>query len=161
MTKTRRKAKAKRTVNRARRGVAREAASVEKNIRAGSKTAGARIRVAWSDAVAALTRAQANVEGEIRKLLRRNKISTRDAASMLKDVRALAERERKKAARELRAGAAKLQTRVQKERKVAGRAIDEAVRSALAALNIPSRAEVAHLTRKVDELTRKVGRQRK
>ena len=120
-------------------------------------TTGARIRVAWTDAVAALTRAQTNLEGEFRKLLRRNQISTKDAATMLKDVRALAERERKKAAKELRARAAVLQTRVQKEGKVAARAVDEAVRSALAALNIPSRAEVAHLTRKVEELTKKVG----
>ena len=76
-------------------------------------------------------------------LLRRNKISTKDAATMLKDVRALAERERKKAREELRVARRHLQTRMQKERKAARRAVDDAVRSALAALNIPSRAEVA------------------
>jgi hypothetical protein len=160
MTKTRKKATAKRTVGRAKRSAPRTAVSVENVLRTRAKTAGARIRVAWTDAVAALGRAQANLEGEMRRLLRRNKISTKDAATMLKDLRALAERERQKAARELRAGAAKLQSRVQKERKVAGRAVDEAVRSALAALNIPSRAEVAHLTRKVEELTTKISRQR-
>ena len=72
-------------------------------------------------------------------------------------MRALAERQRKRAARELKARAAQIQTRVKKEGKVASRAVDEAVRSALAALNIPSRAEVANLTRKVEELTKKVG----
>lgn len=75
---------------------------------------------------------------------------------MLKDVRALAERQRKKAAKELHHRAALLQTRVEKERKVAARAVDDAVRSALAALNIPSRAEVASLSRRVEELTKKV-----
>ena len=120
-------------------------------------TTGARIRVAWADAVKALGSAQANLEGELRRVLRRNKIGTKDATTMLKDVRALAERERKKAAKELRARAAVLQTRVQKERKMAASAVDDAVRAALAALNIPSRAEVAHLTRKVEELTKKVG----
>ena len=157
MTKKRKKAKAKGTVGRARRTTARKAPSVEKVLRGRAKTAGARIRVAWTDAVAVLARTQANLEGEMQKVLRRNKISTKDAATMLKDVRALAERERKKAARELRTGAAKLQTRVRKEGKVAGRAVDVAVRSALAALNIPSRAEVAQLTRRVEELTKKVG----
>ena len=126
-----------------------------------TKTAGARIRGAWSDAVAAVTTAQANLESEVKKLLRRNRISTKDAATMLADVRALADRERRKAAKELRARAAELQARVQKERKVAARTLDDAVRSALAALNIPSRAEVAALTRKVDELSRKMQRTRR
>lgn len=120
-------------------------------------TTGARIRVAWADAVKALGSAQANLEGELHKVLKRNRIGTKDAATLLKDVRALAERQRQRASKELRIRASQLQTRVEKERKVASRAIDEAVRSALAALNIPSRAEVTHLTRKVDELTKKVG----
>ena len=122
-----------------------------------AKTAGARLRVAWADAVESLGNAQANLEGELRKVLRRNKIGTKDAATMLKDVRALAERERKKAAKELRVRAGVLQTRVQKEGKMAARAVDDAVRSALAALNIPSRAEVTNLTHKVEELTKKTG----
>lgn len=122
-----------------------------------AKTTGTRIRVAWADTARALGSAQANLEGGLRRVLRRNQIGTKDAATMLKDVRALAERERKKATKELRARATMLQIRVQKERKVAARAVDDAVRSALAALNIPSRAEVAHLTRKVDELAKKVG----
>ena len=151
----------KKTVTRKRRGAARRATSVEKVLRAMAKTAGARIRMAWADAVAALGSAQANLEAEVQKLLRRNRISTKDAATMLKDVRALAERERKKAAKELRARAAELQIRVQKERKVAARALDEAVRRALAALNIPSRAEVANLTRRVEELTKRVGRRKR
>ena len=126
-----------------------------------AKTTGARIRVAWADAVQAMGSAQANLEGELRKVLRRNRIGTKDAATMLKDVRALAERQRKKAAKELRHRATLLQTRMEKERKVAARAVDDAVHSALAALNIPSRAEVASLSRKVDELTKKVaGRKR-
>lgn len=126
-----------------------------------AETTGARIRVAWADAVKTLGSAQANLEGELRKVLRRNQIGTKDATTMLKDVRALAERERKKAAKELRARAAMLQVRVQKEGKVAARAVDDAVRSALAALNIPSRAEVASLARKVDELNKKVSARRR
>ena len=129
--------------------------------RAKTTTASTRIRVAWADAVKALGSAQTNLEGELGKVLRRNKIGTKDAATMLKDVRALAERQRKRAAKELRARAADLQTRVQTERKLAGRAVDDAVRSALAALNIPSRAEVVNLTRKVEKLTKKVGERKR
>jgi hypothetical protein len=126
-----------------------------------ASTTGARIRVAWADAVKALGSAQTNLEGELKKVLQRNRIGTKDAATLLKDVRALADRQRKRAALELLARAAQIQTRVKKEGKVASRAVDEAVRSALAALNIPSRAEVANLTRKVEELTKKVaGRKR-
>ena len=42
---------------------------------------------------------------EVKKLLRRNRICTKDAATLLADVRALADRERRKAAKELRARA--------------------------------------------------------
>jgi hypothetical protein len=126
-----------------------------------TRTAEARIRGAWSDVVAAVSTAQANLEGEVKKLLRRSRISTKDAATTMAGLRALADRERRKAAKELRARAAELQARVQKERQVAARALDDAVRSGLAALNIPSRVEVAALTRKVDELSKKIQRRRR
>jgi polyhydroxyalkanoate synthesis regulator phasin len=120
--------------------------------------AGARLREAWQELAATVATAQANLESGVKQLLRRNKISTKDGASLLADVRALAERERKKAAKELRSRLRDLQQRVEKERKGAVRGLDDAVHSALAALNIPSRAEVAALTRKVDELSRRIGR---
>ena len=131
-----------------------------KAVRKAPPTAANRIRAAWADALAAVGTAEANLEREVKKLLRRSRISTRDAATMLADVRALADRERRKASKVLLARAADLQARVKKERRVAGRALDDAVRSALAALNIPSRAEVAALTRKVDQLSRQMQRRR-
>ncbi len=123
-------------------------------------TARARIREGWERVVEAVAATEANLEAGVKKLLRRNKITTKDAATLLADVRALADRERKKAARELRAGFAVLQTRVKRERRGAAKGLDDAVRSALAALNIPSRSEVAALTRKVDELSKKIGRKK-
>ena len=117
-----------------------------------------RLREAWQELAATVATAQANLEAGVKQLLRRNRISTKDGASLLADVRALAERERKKAAKELRSRLRDLQARVEKERKGAVRGLDDAVPSALAALNIPSRAEVAALTRKVDELSRRIGR---
>ena len=120
--------------------------------------AGARLREAWQELAATVATAQKNLENGVKQLLRRNKISTKDGASLLADVRALAERERKKAAKELRSRLRDVQGRVEAERRGAARGLDDAVRSALAALNIPSRAEVAALTRKVDELSRRIGR---
>jgi hypothetical protein len=151
-TKMRRKMKSKTT---------RTRPSAGRKLRSSARTAGARLRGAWADVVAAVTTAQANLESEVGKLLKRNRIGTKDATTLLKDVRALADRERRKAAKELKLRARELQSRVAKERKVAARALDDAVRSGLAALNIPSRAEVAHLTRKVEELSRKIERRKR
>lgn len=120
-----------------------------------------RVKEGWKQVVAAVTRTQANVEAGVKDLLRRNRISTKDAATLMADLRALLAREQKKAGRELRAGLRTLQTRVDKERRGATRSLDDAVRSALAALNIPSRSEVAALTRKVDELSKAMARRKR
>ena len=120
------------------------------------KTAEQRIKKTWNDTVEALSTAEARVEKEIRGLLKRNKISTRDAATAIKDVRALIGRERKKGVKELESRFASLQVRVRKEGKSASKRIDDAVLAALATFNIPSRHEVQELTRKVNELSRKI-----
>jgi ubiquinone biosynthesis protein UbiJ len=129
--------------------------------KAGRARAKARRPAPWVGAVKAVSTAQANLAREVKKLLQRNRISTKDAASALRDVRALAQREQRKAVKELRARATELQARIHKERRVAARAIDHGVRSALAALNIPSRAEVTALTHKVDELSKRMQRARR
>jgi hypothetical protein len=120
------------------------------------KTAEQRIKRTWNDTVQALSTAEARVEKEIRGLLKRNKISTRDAATAIKDVRALIGRERKKGMKELEARFASLSARVRKESKSASKRVDDAVLAALATFNIPSRHEVHELTRKVNELSKKV-----
>jgi len=120
------------------------------------KTAEQRIKKTWNDTVQALSTAEARVEKEIRALLKRNKISTRDAATAIKDVRALIGRERKKGMKELETRFASLQVRLRKEGKSASKRIDDAVLAALATFNIPSRHEVQELTRKVNELSRKI-----
>jgi RNA polymerase-binding transcription factor DksA len=89
-------------------------------------------------------------------LLKRNKITTKDASEAIADFRHRVERERKKALKEIEGRVSSLQTRVRKERKAAAKMVDEAVKGALVAFNIPSRQEVAELTRKVDELSRKI-----
>jgi polyhydroxyalkanoate synthesis regulator phasin len=120
------------------------------------RTAENRIKKTWNQTVEALTSAEARMEKEIRGLLKRNKISMKDGATMMKDVRALVVRERKRGMKELEARFATLQTRVRKERKNVSKRVDDAVQGALAAFNLPSRHEVHELTRKVNELSKKI-----
>ncbi len=123
-----------------------------------AKTAGARLKDTWYATLGALTSAEENLEKQVRRLLKRNKITTGDASAMLKDVGALIGRERRKALKDLDARMKALQARVRKERKAVSRSVNDAVQAALAAVNIPSRHEVHELTRKVDELSRKIDR---
>jgi len=115
------------------------------------------IRKTWNETVQALTSAEARVQDEVKALLKRNRIGTKDGATVLRDLGALVERERRKGVKELETRFAALQTRVRKDGKVISRRVDEAVQGALASFNIPSRQEVQELTRKVNELSRKVG----
>jgi len=120
------------------------------------KTAGARLRETWSATLAALTSAEAEVEKQIRTLLKNNNISARDARAALRDLRSRIDLERRKAVKQLDARLKGLQTRIRKERKNVSRMVEDGVQSALAALNIPSRQEVADLTGKVEQLSRKI-----
>lgn len=121
-----------------------------------ARTAGDRIKETWDSTLSALTAAEQEVEKQIRALLDRNKIGTQDAAAALRDLGSRFDKERKKAAREMEGRLAELQSRIQEERKNLGRRLDDAVHGTLVTLNIPSRKEIADLTRKVDELSRKI-----
>lgn len=125
-------------------------------VQARGAQAGRELRQTWDTALAALTQAEADVQKQVRRLLKRNRIDASDAASLLKSLNAGLERGRQAAGRELEARAQDVQARLAKERKNLGRAVDDAVQSALATFNIPSRKELAELSRKVDQLTRKV-----
>lgn len=114
------------------------------------------LRKTWNETVQALNTAEARMQKEVRGLLQRNKISTKDAATMLKDVRALVNRERKKGFKQVETRFALVQARVGQERRNLGKMVDKAVRSALAAFNVPSRQEIQELTRKVNELSKKI-----
>jgi polyhydroxyalkanoate synthesis regulator phasin len=118
----------------------------------------ARIQTTWANTVEAISAAESDLEKQLKALLKRNKISTKDASAMFQDLSALIGRERKKALRELETRLRAIQTRAQKQRRAVGRAVDEALQGALARFNIPSRQEVHELTRKVDELSRKIDR---
>ncbi len=96
------------------------------------------IRKTWEEAVARVTDAEARVQKQVRALLQRSKIGTRDAATALRDLRALVERERKKGLKRLEGRLAALQGRVRAERKSAAKAVEAAVQGALARFNIPA-----------------------
>lgn len=123
--------------------------------KAGSRPAD-RLRDAWAGALRGLASAEQDMEKQVRALLKRNRVDVKDAARLLAQWRARAERRRRSAAVALDARIATLQTRLKKERASAGRALQGAVQSALAALDIPSRREIAELTRKVEALSRKL-----
>ena len=113
----------------------------------------------WSATVEALAAAEAEIQRQI-KVLKKKKLGG-EAQEILKNLGTRVERERKRAMKEFEGRAKDLQARIQKERKVLGRLVRETVEGALASLNIPTRAEVANLTRKVEELSRKIDSRRK
>ena len=121
-----------------------------------ARAAGDRIRETWDATVEALTSAEAEAERQLRRILARNKIKPADARTALLAFRARVEKQRHKAGRELETKLAAVQQRLRRDGKSLGRAVGEAVRGTLVALNIPSRREVSELTSKVDELSRKI-----
>ena len=126
-----------------------------------AKTAGARLRDTWAATLATLASAESEVEKQIRTLLKNNNISAKDARTALKDLRSRIDRERRKALKQLDGRLKGLQSRIRKERKNVARMVEDGVQSALAALNIPSRQEVADLTGKVEQLSRKIDQVRR
>jgi hypothetical protein len=113
------------------------------------------LREKWDIAVRSLAAAEAEVEKQIRQFVARNKMG-QDAARTFGELRDKLEQERRKAARELEGRMASIQGRLREESRNLGRRVDDAVHRALVAFNIPSRQEVGDLTRKVDELSRKI-----
>ncbi len=116
----------------------------------------ARLRQTWAATLEALTAAEREIGRQVKGLLKKNNIDPKQARATLRTLGARVQSQRKRALAEMDARLSALQLRLEKERKVIGRSVDEAVQGALAAFNIPSRREVAELTRKVEALTRKI-----
>ncbi len=119
------------------------------------------LRHTWDNTTRALSSAEAEVEKQVKALMKRNKLSVDDAATLLRQLKARLAKERTKRLKELETRASAVQRRVQHESRNAGKFVAEAVQSTLAALNIPSRQEVAELTRKVDALSKKIDQLRR
>jgi polyhydroxyalkanoate synthesis regulator phasin len=95
-------------------------------------------------------------ETQVKRLLKKNRIDGKDAARVVADLKARFGKERKKAGQSLEAQLKAFQARVQKEGSAAGKRLGEVVQQALASLDIPSRREIANLTRTVGQLSRKI-----
>jgi len=115
-----------------------------------------RLQATWDDTREALGSAEAAVQKQLRSLIKRSGVDPKHARQTLDSWRARLEKERRKAAKQMENQLTVLQSRARKERRAAGRMVDEAVQRGLAALNIPSRQEVHELTRRVEELSRKI-----
>ena len=115
-----------------------------------------RIQETWKATVKALSSAEVGAEKRIGQLLARQGVKPADLRTALATFRTRAQKEQKKAARQIESRLADLQGRLHRERKDLGRMVNDTVRGTLVALNIPSRHEVSELTRKVDELSRKI-----
>jgi len=124
---------------------------------AGSSSAQQVLREGWKTALEALSKAEAGVETRVKALLRNNKLNVEDGAELLREFRKSVDNERQRAMKDLEVRLSGLQQRVRKEGKNVAKMADDAVQSGLAALNIPSRREVALLTRKVEELSKRIG----
>ena len=147
-----------------RKTATREAARARKAAREAAEATGqaaaALFRDRWQAAVAALSAAETQVGRQVQALMKDKQLTGRDASTALRDLRKRLEKERKKAARGLDARIGVLQARVVKEGQALGRSAESAVQRALSALNVPNRADVGRLTRKVEELSRKIDRLR-
>jgi len=111
---------------------------------------------AWRSTVTALGNAEAEVERQVRDLMDRNKLNRDDASRILSRVSARIQRERKKAAKDLESTVKKVRAQLKKDRRTLDGMIQDAVHGTLAAFDIPSRKEVANLTRKVERLSRQI-----
>jgi polyhydroxyalkanoate synthesis regulator phasin len=125
------------------------------------RKAKSRIEKTWKDTRAALSSAEATVEKRVKALVKRSGVDTRQARETLTTWRHRLDRERKKALKQVEGRLSVLQARAKKERRALTRTVDDAVQRTLAALNIPSRDEVHELTRRVEDLSRKIDRFRR
>jgi len=114
------------------------------------------LRERWQAALKAVATAEAELEKQWKTLVKKSGLSGKDAKGALQELRVRLEKERQRALKGIEAGVAGLQARVKEERAVLSRKADEVMKSALVAFNIPSRQEVGELTRKVNELSRKI-----
>ncbi|HWX24273.1 MAG TPA: phasin family protein [Vicinamibacteria bacterium] len=119
------------------------------------------LKSTWDATLEALASAESEVQHQVKGLMKRNRLAAKDAQAIVQKLGGRVAQERKRALKELEIHARSLQTRLQKERKTLGRIVRETVEGALASLNIPTRVEVANLTRKVEELSRKIDTRRR
>jgi hypothetical protein len=142
--------------NKATREAARARKAAREAAQASGQAAAALFRDRWRAAVGALSAAEAQVGRQVQAFLKENSRKSPATTATVRDLGRRLDKERKKASRNLDVRLTALQKRVAKDSQALGRSAEQAVERALGALNIPSRADVARLTHKVDELARRL-----
>jgi polyhydroxyalkanoate synthesis regulator phasin len=114
--------------------LAQEAGKAVDALKGAPKTAEARVKALIESGKPAIERAQAFAAETGKNLSKQTKALRKDIAHRVSD----------------------LGVRVEKERKSLGRKVENAVKTTLASLNIPTRSEINLLARRVEELSRKI-----
>lgn len=114
------------------------------------------LRKSVAGAVDQIRDTEAKVEKQLRALVRKNKLSRKDASRILSSVKDRLQHQRRSAMKQIDASLKVVQSRFRRESHAASRVAENAVRRTLAALNIPSRKEILELTAKVDALSRRI-----
>jgi polyhydroxyalkanoate synthesis regulator phasin len=102
------------------------------------------------------TAATSSAEGRVKALIESSKPAIERAQAMVSETGANLSRQSKALRKDIASRVADIGVRVEKERKSLGRAVEGAVKTTLASLNIPTRSEINLLARRVEELSKKI-----
>jgi polyhydroxyalkanoate synthesis regulator phasin len=102
------------------------------------------------------TAAPQSAEGRVKALIESSKPAIERAQAMVSETGANLSRQSKALRKDIASRVADIGVRVEKERKSLGRAVEGAVKTTLASLNIPTRSEINLLARRVEELSKKI-----
>jgi polyhydroxyalkanoate synthesis regulator phasin len=130
--------------------------TVRRTIRPSVRDERGRLARTWDDTREVLGMGRATLEKRARSLMKTSGVDPDKAADRLAALRRRLGLERRKAVKQVEGRLLVLRARAKKERRVLGHMVDDAVRRTLAALDMPSRQEVHELTRRIEELSRKI-----
>jgi hypothetical protein len=136
-------------------------ARTKKVARAARPTRRAQLSSTWKETRRALRSAETTVGRRVAALVRRSGLEPKQVIRQAELWRGRLDREGKKARKRVEARLGELKLRARHDRRALGRAVDDAVARALAALNIPTRHEVQQLARRVEQLSARIGGQRR
>ena len=115
-----------------------------------------RLAQTWDETREALDMGRATLEKRARALMKTRGVDPDRAAERLAALRHRLGLEGRKAVKQVEGRLVVLRASAKKKRRVLARRADDAVRRTLLALDLPSRQELRELTRRVEELSRKI-----
>jgi polyhydroxyalkanoate synthesis regulator phasin len=136
--------------------MAASAKTVRRTTRPTARDERGRLAKTWEETREVLGIGRATLEKRARALMKTSGVDPDQAADTLTALRHRLSLERRRAVKQVSGRLVVLRARAKKERRVLGHRVDDAVRRTLAALDLPSRQELRELTRRVEELSRKI-----